>query len=344
MNSPTANDPYVTLIMPVRNEAAYLPMVLESLRRQSFAHDRLFLIAVDGESPDGSAEIIRTWLASADIRGVVIPNLKHTIPYGLNLGIRNADPSHYIIRLDSHTLYEPGYIAAIMTAYEQAAPTVGCIGGAQNPDTTHSFGHALVASLMSNPMGLGGAAFRTARTARAVDHVYLGAWRPMVLQSVGGFDERWLANEDSELSLRIRAAGWEILWIPLAARYRIKRGPVGTVVQWSRYGYWRAQTLVRHPHAWRLRHVAVPLALTMAVTFALTPLRIVLVPAFFAYALLIIAARPCGEQPLVSLAACVFFPICQTAYAGGLIVGLISGAFRTLFGFRHVARRIKPAD
>jgi cellulose synthase/poly-beta-1,6-N-acetylglucosamine synthase-like glycosyltransferase len=55
MNSPTANDPYVTLIMPVRNEAAYLPMVLESLRRQSFAHDRLFLIAVDGDEEKATA-------------------------------------------------------------------------------------------------------------------------------------------------------------------------------------------------------------------------------------------------------------------------------------------------
>jgi succinoglycan biosynthesis protein ExoA len=319
--------PRATLIMPVRNEAAYLPIVLESLARQRFDHARLRLIAIDGESPDGSAEIIRLWLAASDISGIVLTNPAHTIPTSLNLGMRHADPATFLIRLDSHTIYEERYISSIMEAYETAAPTIGCVGGPQTPAEPESFGEAVVASLMCNPMGLGGAAFRTASTPRTVDHVYLGAWRPGVLQSTGGFDERWRANEDSELSLRVRKQGWEILWVPLQARYRIKRGPLDTVRQWSRYGYWRAQTLLRHPHAWRPRHLAPPLALLGALALALSPFRLALLAAFALYAALVLARRPRTESIGVSLVACFFFPICQGAYAAGLISGLLAGAF-----------------
>jgi succinoglycan biosynthesis protein ExoA len=326
--------PCATLIMPVRNEAAYLPIVLESLARQTFDHARLRLIAIDGESPDGSAEIIRSWLAANDISGVVLTNTAHTIPAGLNLGMRHADPATFLIRLDSHTIYDPSYIASIMQAYETAAPSVGCVGGPQTPAQPQSFGEAVVASLMCNPMGLGGAAFRTASTPRTVDHVYLGAWRPGVLQSTGGFDERWRANEDSELSLRVQAQGWEILWVPLQARYRIKRGPLDTVRQWSRYGYWRAQTLLRHPRAWRPRHLAPPLALLGGLALALSPFRLALLVAFALYAALVVARRPRSEPIGVSIVACFFFPVCQAAYAAGLVYGLLSGALASNPGFR----------
>ncbi|HEY0798328.1 MAG TPA: glycosyltransferase, partial [Candidatus Baltobacteraceae bacterium] len=312
--------------MPARNEASYLPAVLESLRAQTFDHARLSLIAVDGESEDGSAEIVRTWLLSADIDGAVITNPKRTIPSSLNLAIRHAQHDDYIVRLDSHTIYAPDYIATIMQAYDELAPVVGCVGGPQIPDDTRTFGHALVASLMLNPMGLGGAKFRTLQKPSRVEHVYLGAWRPGVLQAVGGFDERWRANEDSELSLRVESAGFQIYWVPLRARYRIKRNARGTVTQWSRYGYWRAQTLGHHPQAWRVRHVIPPLLLLGGLGLAISPLRLALVPLFALYAGGVLANRPRDESLQVSLAAPFFFCACQLAYAGGLITGLASYA------------------
>jgi succinoglycan biosynthesis protein ExoA len=320
----------VTLIMPVRNEAASLPDVLASLQAQTFDHRRLFFVAADGESTDGSAALIRSWLASSDIAGVVVTNYKHTIPGGLNTALAHADPASYIVRLDSHTLYAPGYLAAIMAAYPDAPADVGCLGGAQIPAEPRSAGEAVVVSLFCNPMGLGGADFRTATTPRIVDGVYLGAWRPGIVQAVGGFDERWRANEDSELMLRLRTQGWKTLWIPLECRYRIKRGPVETVTQWMRYGYWRAQTLVRYPQAVRLRHIVPPLALVAAVVLAFTPFRALLALGFAAYSVAVLAKRPRRDPLWIALAGCIFFPACQMAYAGGLIAGFLGAAFRVL--------------
>jgi succinoglycan biosynthesis protein ExoA len=311
--------------MPVRNEAASLPDVLESLRAQTFDHRRLFLIAADGESTDGSSEILRNWLASCDIAGAVVTNFKHTIPGGLNAALAKADPASYVVRLDSHTIYAPDYLSAIMEAYQTAPADIGCIGGPQTPDAPRNAGEAVVTSLFCNPMGLGGADFRTATTPRVVDGVYLGAWRPGIVQAAGGFDEHWQANEDSELMLRLRARGWKTLWVPLKCRYRIKRGPMETVTQWMRYGYWRAQTLVRYPRAVRLRHILPPAALVLGLALAFTPLRPLLVLGFAAYAAAVLLCRPRDDPFWVALAGCVFFPACQVAYAGGLIVGCLRG-------------------
>jgi glycosyltransferase involved in cell wall biosynthesis len=71
--------------MPVRNEALHLPAVLDSVAQQTFDHERLFFVAVDGDSTDESRDILRAWFAESGIAGRVISNPKRKIPIALNL-------------------------------------------------------------------------------------------------------------------------------------------------------------------------------------------------------------------------------------------------------------------
>src|SRR5579883_1215864 len=95
----------IVLMMPIRNEARHLPRVLESIGNQSFSHNRLYLIVVDGQSDDGSREIAQRFLTTSDIAGCIVDNPRRKIPIALNLALQHTSNRDVVVRLDGHTSY-----------------------------------------------------------------------------------------------------------------------------------------------------------------------------------------------------------------------------------------------
>jgi len=309
--------------MCFRNEAEQLPAVLASLAAQTVAHRRLLLIAVDDGSSDGGEAIVEEWLKRGDVDGRLIRAEFASIPYALNRGLTLVGPDDYVVRLDAHTIYEPQYVERILDAFADLGSDVWCVGTSDTPLPQKNFGKALHAALFTNPMGLGPADFRTRGKVRSVKSVYLGAWRPGVLQRLGGYDVRWPANEDAELAERLRAAGGRVVRIEARAEKIITRGALSALRQWIRYGFWRAQTLKRHPGAIGIRHLAPPIAFLAALILLASPARAILVPAYLAYALAIVALRSRSEAWFVTLATLIYFPLFHCGYALGILTGLL---------------------
>lgn len=300
-----------------------MPATLASLGAQTVGIGRIYVIGVDNGSSDGSAAIVEGWRQREGIAGCVLGEPVRSIPRALNRALRRVRDGDVVVRIDAHTTFASDYLASIGEAFERLPSNVWCVGGAPTPPQATHFAGRLLYALYTNPAGLGPADFRTARCERSVDHVYLGAWRPGVLTRLRGFDERWLANEDSELSARVIEAGGRVVRIAARCERREKRGLAGTVRQWSRYGFWRAQTLKAHPRMTRPRHLAPPLALATACVLGLTGKRSLLACGALAYATLAIAKRPSREPALVTAAAVPFFALVQSGYALGLILGTI---------------------
>jgi hypothetical protein len=98
--------------------------------------------------------------------------------------------------------------------------------------------------------------------------VFAGVWRRSTLERLGGWDEGWPANQDSELAARVLAEGERIVCLPkMAADYLPRDTLPGLARQYFRYGYYRAKTSRRHPHAMRRSHLVAP-ALTLTVAAA----------------------------------------------------------------------------
>jgi len=321
----------VTLLMPMRNEAAHLAETLWSIEGQTFDKSRLNFVAIDGKSTDNSVEVVRNWLRSSGIRGTVLTNPQGRIPSALNIGILHASPSDFIIRLDAHTTYGATYVSDIMETFSNAPPNVGCIGGAQIPASTKGFERAVVGELLTHPLGLARMGVRDLTKPVQTDTVYLGAWRPGVLQDLGGFDEAWVANEDSELEARLRAAGWTMLMIPSSNRYKVNRGLVATVRQWGNYGFWRAQTTRRHPQELRPRHIIPPATLATGLALLFTRWRYVDLVLFGTYGAGVVAFRNRDIPLRVTLACCIAFPLIQAVYTVGFVRGRLTKtpAFQT---------------
>lgn len=326
--------------MPFHNEAPHLPAVLASLGAQADGAGRplrLTLIAVDDRSTDGGAVIVERWLAESGWPGEVVPFDARNIASALNRGLARVPDDAYVIRVDAHTVYAPDYVATILNAFATLPADVLCVGGNHELTAPTTFGRALHAALFRSPMGFGPADYRTFDEVKPVSSVYLGAWRPGVMRALGGYDERWRANEDAELAERVREAGGEVVRVPAHSRKILTRGARAALRQWTRYGYWRAQTVAAHPRSIRLRHVAPPVALAGAVALAISPARLALLPLAAVYAVMTVMLRPPGQPAAVTAASLVYFPLVHAGYACGMIAGGIASLVR-----RPQERQVPP--
>jgi|GEM_PF-837559 len=329
--------------MPFRNEAASIDEVLASIAAQDVPRARLRLVAVDSGSTDTSADRVRVWMRRIGIDGEIVRLSRPGIPAALNAGIARARADEAVVRLDAHTVYASDFLSTLIGALDDAPPDVWWVGGRPTAFVCAAKGATLVRALMTNPVGLGGAAWRHANGVRAVQSAYLGIFRPGVLQRLGGFDEAWTANEDAELAARLHEAGGRVLCAPARCSYKITRGPGGTLRQWMRYGYWRAHTMLRHPRTIRPRQLAPPAAIALGGAIALTPFRPVLALAAAAFATLVVRFREAGEPAGVTAASIAYFPLTHAAFACGLAAGAIHALLhRTAFA-RAAAPRTVPA-
>lgn len=316
----------VIAVMPVYNEARNLPVVLQSISAQVFDRERLYVVVVDGGSSDGSRELIEAWFQESSMPGCVLINRLRRIPISLNIGLRCADRSDVVVRLDAHTVYGPTYIADAVDLLERAGDDVGCVGGSYVPLPPSSLSGRIVQALYTNPMGLGGAAYRFGDDVREVDSAYLGVWPAAVLFDAGGFNEVLEANEDAEMSARIKKMGYKILRAPLPCRFIINRGVLATVRQWHRYGYWRAKMLWADPRSIRTRHIVAPAACLLGFAVVLSPYKLLLLPALAAYGVLIVRGRPKKESIGITAATLLYFPVVQFAFVMGMLRSAFSAA------------------
>lgn len=248
----TATEPFVSVVIPCRNESAFIRPVIASLLASRHPHDRLEAIFVDGMSIDGTRAILADAAREhAFIR--VLDNPSFTAPYAMNLGIRAAR-AEIIVRLDAHAEYPCDYIPRCVLLL-QSAPKIGSAGGRILP--RHDGGGAwarAVAFVTTHRFGVGGSAFRTGSRPGLVDTVPFGTFWRAVLNEVGLYDERLTRNQDHELNARLRRAGYSIVFDPsIHIHYRNQASLKGLVRQAFFTSMWNVYTLRLHPYTWKCR-------------------------------------------------------------------------------------------
>ncbi len=324
--------PFVSVVIPVRNEARYIEACLRSLLHGGYPAARLEIILADGMSSDGTRESITRVMAETAVPIRVIDNPRGTIPCALNLAIAEAR-GEIIIRADAHARYPPDYVArCVRTLRRRGADNVG------GPVTTEPGADTVmaraIALALSHPFGVGNSAFRTAKTAREADTVPFGCFPASVFRRIGLFDERLWRNEDYEYNRRLRRAGGRIWMDPVLASTYYSRATLGALLRqaWDN-GVWNAFSHVLHPAIRTPRHV-LPLFFTLGIcALAATaaplppwtlPLALPLWLGYGAYALLALGvsaqlARRHGWRFFPALLA--IFPLFHFTYGAGITWG-----------------------
>jgi succinoglycan biosynthesis protein ExoA len=315
----------VSVLVPVRNEAAGIRTTVAAMQAQRF-DGRLEFLFIDGRSDDATRAIVKG-LASDDARIRILDNPDREVTPALNIGLRAAR-GRYIARMDAHALYPPDYLA--VGARRLEARDVEWVSGPALPEGTNTWSRRIELALRS-PLGVGGSPFRRALSEEIeTDGAFTGMWRRETLDRHHGWDEDWIVNEDGELAARIRQGGGRIVCLPqMASRYFPRRSLRALARQYWRYGQYRAKTAGRYPESIRRSHL-VPPAVTAVVAVSVVCLNRrrrapQMVLAAYAAALCLEAVRLAPRARPRSDAA--FLPVVlgtmHLAWGGGFLLGSV---------------------
>lgn len=270
----SASRPMVSLIMPIRNEAAVIEASLERLLRQDYPAERTEIIIVDGASDDETVDRVKAVIAEHGHREITLLHNPHRIvPISLNMAIQESC-GEIIVRMDGHAFMADDYITQSVQAIIDHDADV--VGGPLETIGASRFGKA-VAFAQSSPAGIGNSHFRYANKGVEVPTVGFGTFRRSAFERAGLFDESMVRNQDYELNTRIRNTGGRIFLDPrIRASYQARSSLRGLWRQHVQYGWWRVETLRRHPDSARPNHV-LPLLLVAGLLLPLPLLRLGLI-------------------------------------------------------------------
>jgi len=322
------DSPFITVIMPIRNEADFIERAVRSILDNDYPAERMEILAVDGMSDDGTREIV-TRLSVADSRVKMLDNPRRITPAAMNIGIKAARGDLFI-RIDGHTEIPPDFIAASIRCLHEHPEA--WIAGGYIKTVADSYTGRAIASAMCSPIGVGNSRFRLGDYEGWVDTLAFGTHRMWIVDKVGYFDEELVRNQDDEFNLRIILAGGKI-WMSKAVQSTyFSRGSLGKLwKQYFQYGFWRIRTLQKHKKPASFRQL-VPLIFVLSLLlpglagFLWKPLWILLAIEVALYVLgLLVGALDVGRKSgwkYAPLAPAVF-AILHSAYGLGCLWGVV---------------------
>lgn len=328
MNDSNALNRVVSVIVPMRDEEAYLPDFLASLMATTYPIDKIKVIILDGMSSDRSAHIIREFQqAQPDLNITVLTNQKVTIPSALNLGINSAE-SDVIVRMDCHAEYDVDYIRNSVKHLFSQPDAVG-IGGVITPVGKSDTGRAITLALSSR-LGTGGASYRHTQEVVESETIWCGCWRKDDAVRAGLFNEAQEANEDFAFNQRLRRFGKLYTCPDVMAKQYVRESFASLFAQYMRYGFWKAVAVKLNRNDLKLRQMA-PLVFFGSLLASMCLLGVSIIPftvlltVYLASILLAPISATRGNFKL-SLKASMALAIMHSAW----FIGFIKGLFKPL--------------
>ena len=322
-----SEQPFISIVIPVRNEVRYIPRCLQAVSEQDYPYDRIEVLVADGMSDDGTFELLQDWAGHAANR-YVFQNPGKIVPTGLNILIPKAK-GNVIIRVDGHCVIASDYVSNCVRHLEEEG--VDGVGGPMR-----SIGEDLISQVtalaMSSKFGVGNSSFRTETgQTKLTDTVPFPAYKRAIIEKVGLYDEELVRNQDDEYNYRIREAGGKILLAEdVLSEYYSRGSLIKLWKQYFQYGFWKVRVLQKHPRQMSLRQF-VPLAFVLALILTLV-LSLVVSWGWLALSVLlatylvanlsasVITASGQGFEKLLLLP--LAFAIIHLSYGLGFLLGL----------------------
>lgn len=325
--------PYVSVVIPCRNEERFIGKVLESLASQ-YDGERYEIIVVDGMSVDKTREMVLEFMTRhPDVQVRLVDNPARNIPAALNMGIEQAR-GDVIVRMDAHSMPSENYVRRCVELLSN--PNVSVVGmSSRIRASADTLTARAIALAVAHPFGIGNAKYRLPdlSSTQFVDTVPFGAFRKELWQKLGGFNEDLLANEDYDFHYRVRQRGGRILLDPSEHSIYFARATIKDLAkQYFRYGSWKAQMIKLHPRSIRWRHLVAPafvasIALATALSFWWTQALWVLLLIVISYTLLssFFAFQLSQGGQNLRLIPTIFlaFLVIHSAWGGSFLLGLV---------------------
>jgi succinoglycan biosynthesis protein ExoA len=246
--------PFVSVVVPARDEEQSLGPCLDSIITQHWPRDRLQVVVVENGSRDRTRNVAEAWAARDPRVGVVVSQAANHAE-AMNVGIQAAR-GEIVARVDAHSRVDRRYVAEVVAAFDRH-PEAAAVGGAFMA-AGETLRERVAGFARSSRLGVG-SGYGTDRIQRdhPVRSVQCGAYRREVLLAVGGFDPAMTYGEDEELNWRLRQRGFQVMLCPaLLQLYRPRASLGGLWRQYWNYGRGRMRVLRKHPDFLAPRHLA----------------------------------------------------------------------------------------
>ena len=323
--------------MAVRNEIGHIETAIESLQRQQTPGWEIEIIVVDGNSSDGTVEIIER-IASCDSRVKLVRNKQMKTPYAFNLGIQRAR-GEYICILGAHTTYARNYIATCLEELKLHG-AAGCSGRMiTRPGGTGLQAH-LVAWTLAHPFGTSARSMRTQPVGFA-DSIPYPIFLKSALLNVGAYDTQLHRNQDNDLNQRLRAAGYKLyLTEKTTCEYFVSPDLVSLARYAFNNGFWNIISFKVNPASMSLRHfvpgafVAALLLSSFVVLYTVLAhtqlwllIPVLLLAAIYAVLSIAVACHiALREKSVGALLMPITFLLLHVCYGTGTLLAIVSNA------------------
>jgi len=204
-----------TVVVVTWEGAHLLPPCLDSLRGQTVAHR---VVVVDNGSSDGTEHLLAERFPEVDV-----------VQTGANLGFAggvqaglDAVRTPYAALLNNDAVADPGWLAALVAAAEAHPEAAAVTSRMLLQDTDPPLLNNTGVVLTDTDYGADRDLRADAGTRTVADSVFgfsggAALLRMEAVRAVGGFPVRFfLYYEDTDLSWRLRLAGWDIRYEPAA--------------------------------------------------------------------------------------------------------------------------------
>jgi succinoglycan biosynthesis protein ExoA len=244
--------PYLSVIVPARNEEACIGRTLAALLSQEYDPERFEVLVADGKSTDGTCAVVRSLQAChSNLR--LLHNERRWSSAGRNLAVREAR-GEIIVVIDGHCdIPWSNYFLRLADAFARSG--ADCVGRPQPLDVAGAAPlQRAIAAARSSWLGHHPASHIYSSSEQMVPPQSVAiAYRRRVFDRVGLFDESFDACEDVEFNHRLDRAGLRCFFTPqVALSYHPRDSITGLFRQMVRYGRGRLRLLRKHADTFSL--------------------------------------------------------------------------------------------
>ena len=325
------NLPFLSVVMPIRNEAPYIRQAVDRVLRQDYPLDRLEVLIMDGMSDDGTREILSEMCREhPQLR--MLDNPEQIVATAMNRGVENAR-GEIIVRIDGHAEVATDFLSQAVKLLDEH-PEAWCVGGPFVHVGLNPIGKA-AAIAMSHPLGIGAAKHRQASFEGYGEGAYMPAVRRWVYDRIGNYDDTLVRTEDDEFDYRVALAGGKVFISPrVHYEYFTRTSWKKLFQQFFQYSFWRIPVIRKHKRPTTIRQIIPPLFFLVMIGLLIVGAAVrnwwlaFGLPAGYAAALIAIGASYLPKFGWkVSLLVPLAFATIHVSYAWGWVYGVWSLMF-----------------